>query len=75
MMECPILGFVVTGERGLRSLDQGRRPGSRASGQWAWPARAVATVIWLGGAEGGAAGALRHLVVARVRVCGGRGIR
>lgn len=32
-------------------------------------------VTWLGGAEGGAAGELRHSVVAMVRVCGGRGIR
>ena len=48
---------------------------SRASGQWACPARAVATVIGWGGAEGGAAEALRHSVESMVRVCGGRGIR
>lgn len=47
--------------------------GSRASGQWAWLARAVATVIGWGGAEGGAAEELRHSEVAMVRVCGGRG--
>ena len=49
--------------------------GSRAAGQWAWLARAVATVIGWGGAEGGAAEELRHPVVALVRVCVGRGIR
>lgn len=69
---CPVPGFVLPDEWRLRALDQGAGlvPARQGSGRGRG---AVSTGSEQGGAEGGAAGALRHSVVAMVRVCGGAG--